>query len=1086
MNLNTKSTNPYVGPRSFETGDALYGRDREVGQLASLLIAERIVLLHSPSGAGKTSLIQAGLLPRLADDFNILPIVRVGMEIRNTGSAANRYVLSTLFSLEEGLPEEQRRPLEELSALTLDQYLETRPRPEDAPQTQLLIFDQFEEILTAAPTDRQGKQEFFAQLGAALRNRKRWALFAVREDFLGQFAPYILPIPNRFNVKFRLDLLAVDAAREAIQSPARNAGVNFTQSAAQKLVDDLRSVLVQLPDGSIETQLGQYVEPVQLQVVCYNLWQPQVVEDGIIDESDLTRMGDVNHALADFYAGVVHDVCAATGVDERNIREWFGKRLITKEGFRGHVLMGQESSEGLSNVAVRLLENAHIVRGDKRAGATWFELAHDRMIEPINKNNADWFNENLSLFQKQAALWMERNRAESLLLRGKSLTEAEKEASRINLTQAEQDYLKACRDLRAHLRRQRIVVTGFTLVILFSLSGALLTFWQISVTAQKNANIQANLAAEAQANAQLAEQNEKVAKEKADEAAKNAQIAEENAKLAREQAQKTLAAGLAAQAISQKNIDYPLALLLASESYKREPDSMLARNALFDVLEHTPYSRLFGHRAQVTGVAFSPQAGLLASAGCQDDSGAACKLGEIILWDAKTHQLLSRLPGDYGFVRGVSFSPDGKTLASAGCIPIEPGSPQQGCAASYGQVVLWDVSDPGAPRRLAENRAEHTSFPYTLAFSQDGKTLASAGTDQKIVLWNIGPQTMEKAGEILQAHSSFIFSLAFHPNNGLLASGGDDFFVHLWNVSDVADPQPGATIDQQKAAITGVAFSPDGARLAASSKNKTVIVWEMAGDVAQNPQILNGHKASVNSVAFSPNAAQLASAGANGEILLWDVQSLAQRGLSLRVHTGAVYALAFGAPQAGQLALVSASADRSVILWDVLHRQPVAHPQAPVQVNPGGDVSATSGSLTAIAHGQVITLEGPQGSLSLDCGHTGQVNSLAFSPVPVNGKLLLASASDDQTIILWDVNQSSCESASFFKMTGFDKPLLQVSFSLDGKLLTSVDAAGSTVSWQVDPAEWQLQACQATAGRSLTQDEVTKYLQEPDYQGSCQ
>ena len=69
MNLNTKSTNPYVGPRSFETGDALYGRDREVGQLASLLIAERIVLLHSPSGAGKTSLIQAGLLPRLADDF---------------------------------------------------------------------------------------------------------------------------------------------------------------------------------------------------------------------------------------------------------------------------------------------------------------------------------------------------------------------------------------------------------------------------------------------------------------------------------------------------------------------------------------------------------------------------------------------------------------------------------------------------------------------------------------------------------------------------------------------------------------------------------------------------------------------------------------------------------------------------------------------------------------------------------------------------------------------------------------------------------------------------------------------------------
>ena len=73
--------NPYVGPRSFQTGEALYGRDRELRDLLGLLIAERIVLLHSPSGAGKTSLVQAALVPELREhDFNVLPVMRVSLE----------------------------------------------------------------------------------------------------------------------------------------------------------------------------------------------------------------------------------------------------------------------------------------------------------------------------------------------------------------------------------------------------------------------------------------------------------------------------------------------------------------------------------------------------------------------------------------------------------------------------------------------------------------------------------------------------------------------------------------------------------------------------------------------------------------------------------------------------------------------------------------------------------------------------------------------------------------------------------------------------------------------------------------------
>ncbi|MFL5803456.1 MAG: hypothetical protein ACJ8CR_17155, partial [Roseiflexaceae bacterium] len=73
--------NPYIGPRSFQTGETLYGRDREIRELLGLLIAERIVLLHSPSGAGKTSLVQAALIPRLQEqDFTVLPVMRISLD----------------------------------------------------------------------------------------------------------------------------------------------------------------------------------------------------------------------------------------------------------------------------------------------------------------------------------------------------------------------------------------------------------------------------------------------------------------------------------------------------------------------------------------------------------------------------------------------------------------------------------------------------------------------------------------------------------------------------------------------------------------------------------------------------------------------------------------------------------------------------------------------------------------------------------------------------------------------------------------------------------------------------------------------
>ncbi|NJO06999.1 MAG: ATP-binding protein [Chloroflexaceae bacterium] len=446
--------NPYVGPRAFQEGERLYGRDQEVFHLLNLLIAERIVLLYSPSGAGKTSLLRAELIPRLqAEDFFVYPIIRINTE---PATAANRYVLSTMLSLEERLPANEHLPLEQVRQLSLSQYLDLRRGVPAESDAQVLIFDQFEEVLTIDPANQEARAAFFAQLGEALRDQHRWALFAMREDFIAGLDPYVRAVPTRFENTFRLDLLNVPSALLAIQRPAASMDVTVTDEAAHQLVDDLRRMVVQRPDGNSQEQPGPYVEPVQLQVVSYRLWENLPADDNVIDLADVQALGDVNQALGTYYAEQVAAIAAATGVPERRIRAWIGRNLVTPQGLRGQVLQGAQSSEGLPNAVIWQLVDAHLLRGEKRRGATWFELAHDRLIEPVTENNSAWFATNLNALQQQAIFWEQQQRPNNLLLDGPTLRQVE--AAKIDaasLTDTERDFLDESRANRAQVLRER-------------------------------------------------------------------------------------------------------------------------------------------------------------------------------------------------------------------------------------------------------------------------------------------------------------------------------------------------------------------------------------------------------------------------------------------------------------------------------------------------------------------------------------------------------------------------------------------------------------------------------------------------------
>jgi len=164
---------------------------------------------------------------------------------------------------------------------------------------------------------------------------------------------------------FRLDLLGTQAARQAIQKTATDGGIEFSEPAADRLVDDLRTMKIQQLDGKLLDRPGPYVEPVQLQVVCRRLWDSLPAGTKQITASHLLSAGDVDQSLAAYYAEQVASVSQEVGIPERSVRSWFHYKLITDQGVRGMVLKGVETTEGLDNRAVRLLVDAHLVRAER-------------------------------------------------------------------------------------------------------------------------------------------------------------------------------------------------------------------------------------------------------------------------------------------------------------------------------------------------------------------------------------------------------------------------------------------------------------------------------------------------------------------------------------------------------------------------------------------------------------------------------------------------------------------------------------------------------------------------------------------------
>jgi WD40 repeat protein/energy-coupling factor transporter ATP-binding protein EcfA2 len=475
-------------------------------------------------------------------------------------------------------------------------------------------------------------------------------------------------------------------------------------------------------------------------------------------------------------------------------------------------------------------------------------------------------------------------------------------------------------------------------------------------------------------------------------------------------AKKSESRELVAYSVEQKDRDPERSILLAmyavNATLAYDPSNAPAATTALHaaILASQVRLTLRGHKGPIYSVSFSPDGKRVATASFDKTAK---------IWDAATGKELMTLSGHEGWVWSVTFSPDGTRLATASIDKT---------------VKIWDAA---TGKELMTLRG-HEGPVWTVAFSPDGKRLATGSDDKTAKIWDA--QTGKEL-ITLRGHSDKIESVAFSPDGKRLATASDDKTAKLW------DAQTGKelmTLRGHADKVESVAFSPDGRRLATGSDDKTAKLWDP--QTGKETMTLLGHYDEVARVAFSPDGKRLATASTDETAKIWDAGN-GRELMTLRGHQNWVYSVAFS-PDGNRLA--TTSEDQTAKIWDAQGGTELmtlrGHQGAigSVAFRPDGARIATA---SADKTAKIWDAQTGQNLMTLH-GHKDAVWSAAFSP---DGRRLV-TGSWDNTAKIWDAETGR----ELMTLRGQADWIYSVAFSPDGRRLATASKDNSTMIWDAD------------------------------------
>jgi WD40 repeat protein/transcriptional regulator with XRE-family HTH domain len=1013
---------PYLGLVPFEERDArvFYGRGELVAQLSQRLCGRLdgpgMLLVAGESGAGKSSLLRAGLMPWLAAGALVpgsqrwprrvirpadRPLRELAMVLAEMAGADPVSVYRSLSAA----PDEAPMLVEQAVRIAAGRGPTPGPAgPGDvavaAPPRLVLVVDQFEELFTAGEDGDAGRVEreaFIAALDAAATVPAgpqalpaALVVAAVRVDFLGRLVAYP-PLKAALEAgPFMVGPMSEAELRLAITGPAAEAGL-----AVEPALDE--AVIAELREGTGGGP-GRGVLPLMSQAMAAT-WQRR--EGSTLTLRGYRRAGGVADAV-NRSAQAAYDTL--TGSQKDAARQVFTQlTVITPDGQLARRRCrradlrapGSPMAAGIDAVIDLFSAQRLLVLGQDSV-----EIAHDALLQAW-KQLRDWLGDDQldrALYSQvitDADTWDSNGRDPSYLYRPGRLAAIDAATTRWQRAPARYPPLPATSTAfvdaahhaaRRNDRRRRSGVAILALLTALAVTASGVAFNQRAAAVKQR-----------------------------DQAIYNQVVAE---------------------ALQLGTTDTALAAQLNLAAYRIQPTQDLASRLLNT--ENTPLpSPLATGGGVVTSVAFSPRGNVLASG--NDD-------GKVRLWDVTdpTHSrpLGQPLTGATSVAWSVAFSADGHTLASGN---------------DDGSILLWDITDPAHPRPLGQPLTGGTSTTWSVAFSADGHTLASGNDDGTVRLWDVADPAHPGPLGPIPTGGSPVTSVTFSSHGSILASGSADGIIRLWTAADSKLPSPlGQPLTGGSGAVESVAFSPDGHTLASGSVDGTIRLWSLPQTVITDSTLGR------NSVAFSPDGHTLASGDNAGTVRLRDIADPAHPrplGPPLTGGTGAAWSVAFS-PDGHTLAI--GSSDGSIRLWDTTDP---AHPR-PLGPPLTGGISAESVAFSADGHTLASgSLDGavrlrdiadpahprPRGSdLNGDTGaNSVGASSVAFSPAGHT----LAVGNSDGTVRLWDVTDPVYpRTLGPVRASAGGISVESVAFSPDGHTLASGDGAGTVRLWEVaDP-----------------------------------